>query len=381
MVIRCIIIGFISLNTLFAQAQETIDGFDCAQAVLDRITSEPRNVLMYEVARIQDALTLCTRKRSRRGKEQYLYTWGHKDKLNDMLSMDWLAFCAKDQARLLTGIGVNYDRTFAALNKRNADIDTALHKIIHNSFDVPSKGYYSDIQEQSLKKMTETFQKKKTACDGNTLCESHYEGRLTALKVFSTSDKPRLNTSTFGTGVSFSTDPITFANHYLSEDHRALVCHIGSTNLQVTDLYSGQTQRAFEVSGIYIPIDEKDPARRALRSIFPFVQPLAYTLATHNHLLRVKSSAPVYLDRCSIDYKASCDYMRVSTMNDCRTLKLLRRRLSALLKSGISKGIQNRDLTNVAYYLIQNHTFKQGEAGSTADLLDVVKDRYQRACR
>ncbi len=123
-----------------------VDNFYCEEPQLRVIQHLRKPELMYEVARVSDALDICTRPRAQDGSENFLYTWGHKAKLENMLSMNRLDYCAQDQARLLTNMALHIDRSGAASGAEKARLDNALELVVRDAISNPSQSYYPELQ-------------------------------------------------------------------------------------------------------------------------------------------------------------------------------------------------------------------------------------------
>lgn len=374
-----LLLGFCSA----AFSVEVVDGFICTDEKLSSIPQEPAQGMMYEVARINDAFDRCTRTRARDKSENYLYTWGYKPKLQRMLSTERFEFCGYDQARLQTVIAVYLDQT--QKSQRDDLMDEYLTQITRDYFSIPSESYYPIIRGKIPAELTKLFAQQLRDCEGSLRCRAQVEGRLAGLDHFHyiKENKKHWNTATNGHGVYFGNDPLTFLEHKASDDDIGLVCDLSSTNLKITDLSHKATETALENRKIRIPADldliPKEIRKRAVtaRGVYPYYNLPAYEMAGHKRILRFHNRGNIYLDKCAIEYRASCKIISVDNLNSCRVIKQVHKAMDDLLNNPqtITDKTQKQKFTTLGYYLIQ-----QGGYRNTEHLIEALDERRKLRC-
>ena len=359
-------------------ATEVIDGFICNAERLGPITQQPQRGLMYEAARITEVFDRCTRDRASNGSEEYLYTWGYGPKLQSMLKTERFEFCTRDQARIQTSTALHHHRAWSS--NPNTILDQLFHEITKDHFTIPSESFYPTIKQHSETELLAILEKQLDECDGNLRCRARIQGRIDGVKQYQGGGFA--NTATRGMGVYFASDPISFLSHKSSDEHIGLVCDLSSTNLRITDLGHEDSEHALEEWMIRIPTQINRIPKltqeysATTRTVYPYYNVPAYEIAGHKHILRFHGSNDIYLDKCGIEYRASCKILSVDTLKSCEDIVLVEQAIQQLTNTSITDdNVSNQDIPNLGYYLIQ-----QGGYRNTEHLLEALNQRRQKRC-
>lgn len=376
------LLGFCSL--LFAAEPEpsTESTPVCTAETLNPVSQAQAAGMMYEVARINDVFDLCSRKRATDHSEDYLYTWGYAAKLQRMLNTERFEFCAHDQARLQTATALHFDELQG--DTRIELLDDYLEDITRDYHSIPSESYYPLLKDKTPNAIAALLNTQQEECEGNLRCIRQIEGRLAGLNQFRRGGFA--NTATNGHGVYFANDPLSFISHKKSDDDIGLVCDLSSTKLKITDLAYQQTESALEQWMIRIPSpDQANQIPEAIRkqaltarALYPYYNLPAYEMAGHKRILRLHGAADIYLDKCSIEYRASCKLISVKNLNSCRTIKQVHTAIDTLLNNpeSISNAFEKDQYVQLGYYLIQ-----QGGFRNTEHLLEALDERRKLRCK
>ena len=373
---RILLAAGLFVLTASASAQNAVDDFECGEARLPQFASEPNDVLMYEVARTAEVLDACTRPRAADGREDYLYTWGLRAKLTRMLTSPRLSFCAHDHARVLTSLGRSYDVALQASKTRRSIMDAALTAVIRDYFVAPSASWYPAMRKRSASQLLAAYEKARDECGSDTRCTAHFEGRIDGIRQAETSAQGRLNTATFGAGVSFGIDPISFISHLYNTEHAGLECRIGAGQMRITDIVGTKAEAWFTQVDLRLSQDVRSPELAAQRSLTQWRDPAAFEYAAHGRLLRVGSQQPVYLDKCAIEYAVSCSLIKVDTLQSCAALEQIRKLLAEYVPNPDNPNHQHgANAAKLSEYLA-----REGGYADTSAVVAAIEQRQLERC-
>ena len=374
-------------------AAEPVDNFVCddtritggADASAEQrrmIGTTPSDVLMYEVSRTEAVLDRCTRPRGSDEKERYLYTWGFEKKINLMLTKDRLSYCTYDRARLLANTIIRLRKT-----SDDATLNALLDSMARDLHTVPSESYFPLVANRSLEQIEKALLAQREQCGRNARCLDNADGRLAGLMQVRDNAGGFINTATNGPGVYFAADPLSFLGHKKTDQDIGLVCDLGTSDLRITDLALPTTEQALEALQIRIPADSNDlpentsqALRRsawAKRSYFePFHDIRAFEMAAHGRILRFHNQYDIYLDKCAIEYAASCSRLSVKNLNQCSAIEAIAAKIATLPETIDENTTDiNMDAINLGYYLIQ-----EGGYANTKALREALERRRELRC-
>jgi hypothetical protein len=313
-----------------------------------------------EIWRLRDWLDACTRRV--RPSERTLYTWGHRAKLNRMMTNERALFCAYDDARqarynalrigpdllriesmasqapstelLALAKGLSTDeRLFDLYALAQARRDSRSHHrpevlgsaLLLAMYERWMPGFLS-VQEAPLDRQETDLRSQRNGLDETSLQAYRLDGLLDAIKQYRhKQSEPGLNflsSSSLGAGVSFSTSPVAFAQHFYDDDHMGLACRLPADDPRiVVDLRHVESRRFLKRGNVLLRTaedlpDEKDtapvserPPLVPLTQFTEFVRPSAVESAARGRILLDRAGSnplPVYADKCALEFRVAC---------------------------------------------------------------------------
>lgn len=343
-----------------------------APANPDAPVQERKRSQTDEIWRIADVVDDCLRRPT--DSELTIYTWAHRRKSERMLAHERLNFCAYDRARATTFTKLRFGPTLVA--ELSAGSHASREQLVSAARGFASDPRLPDLlalaalkQQDAAKKAVRPDELKseihlamlatwlpgalddvlepvasriqawerRLRDDRATLAitdlrASEIDGTLDGIRQFQElaagdSSRNRLSANSLGWGVSFSTDPIAFAEHAYDDQHDLIVCKLPADRPRIIlDLSDAAVRGRLEAQGVMIR--DGDNSGVFVSGYTYYVRPPAAEEALRGRIVigpARTAGAPVMCDKCALPYPVACRRAQLTDLGCDMWLRLKQR--------------------------------------------------------